>query len=97
MKKFLFLALSLLTLTTPTFAHAGEFFAYLDPGTGSLVLQVIAMGFLSVLAFFSQLKTLVLGWLTRQKSGNATAENSPSTIPMQSVNSETSHEDQKAA
>jgi hypothetical protein len=37
-----------------------ELFAYIDPFTGSLVLQVLAMAFFSVLVFFRHVKDTVL-------------------------------------
>ena len=36
-------------------------FAYIDPFTGSLVLQLLAMAFMSVLIFFKKVKTFTLG------------------------------------
>lgn len=35
-------------------------FAYIDPFTGSLLLQILAMGFMSVLIFFKKVKSFVL-------------------------------------
>ncbi|MBE6424597.1 MAG: hypothetical protein IJD43_02505 [Thermoguttaceae bacterium] len=37
------------------------FFAYLDPFTGSLILQILATGFLGVLAFFKPIVNLFKG------------------------------------
>ena len=36
-------------------------FAYLDPFTGSMVLQVLAAGFVAVLAFFRPLYNFIFG------------------------------------
>ncbi len=36
-------------------------FAYLDPFTGSMILQVLAAGFVAILAFFRPLYNLVFG------------------------------------
>jgi hypothetical protein len=41
--------------------QAGELYAYIDPFTGSLIIQVLAMAFLSILVFFKNLKAKVLG------------------------------------
>lgn len=38
-----------------------ELFAYLDPFTGSLILQVLAMAFVSILIFFQRCRAFVLG------------------------------------
>lgn len=37
------------------------FLAYLDPFTGSLILQILAAGFVSVLAFFKPILNLFRG------------------------------------
>ena len=36
-------------------------FAYIDPFTGSLILQLLAAGFMAVLLFFKRVKAFVLG------------------------------------
>ena len=36
-------------------------FAYIDPFTGSLILQLLAAGFMAVLLFFKRVKAIVLG------------------------------------
>ena len=36
-------------------------FAYIDPFTGSLLLQLLAAGFMGALVFFKKVKTFVLG------------------------------------
>ena len=36
-------------------------FAYIDPITGSLVLQLLVLGFTSLLVFFKKVRTFVLG------------------------------------
>jgi len=36
-------------------------FAYIDPFTGSLVLQLLVAGFLSALVFFQKVKAFVFG------------------------------------
>ena len=36
-------------------------FAYLDPFTGSMILQVLAAGFVTVLAFFRPLYNFIFG------------------------------------
>jgi len=37
------------------------FFAYIDPFTGSLVLQLLGMAFAAAMLFFKKIKTAVLG------------------------------------
>jgi hypothetical protein len=39
-----------------------ELFAYIDPFTGSLVLQVLAMAFFSLLIFFKRVRDTILGF-----------------------------------
>jgi hypothetical protein len=40
--------------------QAGELYAYIDPFTGSVIIQVLAMAFLSILIFFKNLKAKIL-------------------------------------
>jgi hypothetical protein len=42
-------------------------FAYIDAGTGSMMLQALIAGFFAVVFFFSQIKRWVLARLTVQK------------------------------
>lgn len=36
-------------------------FAYIDPATGSILLQVLAMALVGIIAFFRQIKYFILG------------------------------------
>lgn len=53
----------LFALIHPTPAHA-----YLDPGTGSLLLQGLAAGLVGVLAFWSRLRRMFREFLNRKKA-----------------------------
>lgn len=39
----------------------GTLFAYIDPFTGSLVIQLLVMAFVSMMVFFKKVKTVILG------------------------------------
>lgn len=54
--------LALFALIAPAQAHA-----YLDPGTGSLLLQGLAAGFVAVLAFWGRLRKTFSAYLNRKK------------------------------
>ena len=49
-------------------------FAYIDPFTGSLVLQLLAMGFLSMVIFFKKAKDFVLSLFGIKKAPAAEME-----------------------
>ena len=66
--------LKIVTLTTPMLSvrfqmqfytrkdsSVSTFFAYIDPITGSLVFQLLVLGFMAVLAFFKRVNAFVLG------------------------------------
>lgn len=55
--------LLLLGILAPAQAHA-----YLDPGTGSMILQGLAAGFVALLAFWSRLRTLISNFFKKDKS-----------------------------
>lgn len=62
MKTFFFFALTLvLAMLASNSAQAGELYGYIDPFTGSLILQVLAMGFFAALAFLKQVRGFFLG------------------------------------
>lgn len=50
-------------------------FAYLDPFTGSMVLQVLAAGFVTILAFFRPLYNFIFGKKTTQNQVDDWNEN----------------------
>ena len=50
-------------------------FAYLDPFTGSMILQVLAAGFVTVLAFFRPLYNFIFGKKTTQNQVDDWNEN----------------------
>lgn len=50
-------------------------FAYLDPFTGSMVLQVLAAGFVTVLAFFRPLYNFIFGKKATQNQVDDWSEN----------------------
>ena len=61
-------------------------FAYLDPFTGSMVLQVLAAGFVTILAFFRPLYNFIFGKKTTQNqvddwSENVSADEKPEEKP----------------
>lgn len=47
----------------PTQAHA-----YLDPGTGSMILQGLAAGLIALLAFWSRVRALISNFFKKDKS-----------------------------
>lgn len=47
----------------PTQAHA-----YLDPGTGSMILQGLAAGLVALLAFWSRVRALISNFFKKDKS-----------------------------
>jgi hypothetical protein len=75
--------------------QAGEIYAYIDPFTGSIVLQVLAMVFLSILVFFKKLKSSILGFFGYGKTEESKqTENESETIKSEQSNS---NEDRNAA
>jgi hypothetical protein len=75
--------------------RADDMFAYIDPFTGSIVLQVLAMAFLSILVFFKNLKATVLGFLGYRKTAKSEqAEDELETIKLEQNDSD---EDRKVA
>lgn len=54
--------MGLFALINPARAHA-----YLDPGTGSLLLQGLAAGMVAVLAFWSRLRRMFREFMSRKK------------------------------
>lgn len=42
--------------------------AYLDPGTGSMILQGLAAGLVALLAFWSRARTLIRNFFKKDKS-----------------------------
>jgi len=56
------LLLACLLFVSPVTAQAGELlFAYIDPFTGSLVLQVLAGAFMGIMIFFKKIKAFAFG------------------------------------
>ena len=49
-------------------------FAYIDPGTGQLVLQVLAMTFMSMILFFQSVKAYVIGFFGVKRSAKVDTE-----------------------
>jgi hypothetical protein len=58
-------------------------FAYIDPFTGSLILQLLAMGFASVVIFFKKIKAFVLGFFGIKKNVESDLE-SADVLPFKS-------------
>ena len=54
--------------------------AYLDPGSGSIVIQMILAAILGAGAFFSIYWKKIKGWLSRKKAPDF-EENDPTTLP----------------
>lgn len=50
-------------VVAPTAAHA-----YLDPGTGSMILQGLAAGLVALLAFWSRVRTMLSNFFKKDKS-----------------------------
>lgn len=48
-------------LLSPTFA-----FAYIDPGTGSIILQGLAAAAIAVAAFWGRIKNIILSLFTKK-------------------------------
>ena len=51
--------------------------AYLDPGTGSLLLQAVAAAFVTVLAFWRRLRFGIRDFLMKGDGGSAKADGEP--------------------
>jgi len=47
--------------------------AYIDPGTGSMLLQALAAAFVGILAFGKHIKLFVLGLFSRKRDENPEA------------------------
>jgi Mg2+/Co2+ transporter CorB len=80
--------------------QAGELYAYIDPFTGSLVLQVLAMAFLSILVFFKKLKASVLGFFGFGKTTESKQidnKDELETIKLEQNNSNEDHKNHKVA
>jgi len=56
-----------------------ELFAYIDPFTGYLVLQVLAIAFFSVLAFFRKCRDFILGLFGIKRKKTETLDGEPDT------------------
>lgn len=59
-------------------------YAYLDPGTGSILLQVLLGGFALLAGFFVSMRNKVSGFFGRKKPGNAQPSERPSSPPTRS-------------
>lgn len=55
--------LLLFGVLAPNQAHA-----YLDPGTGSMILQGLAAGLVAVLAFWSRIKGMIRNFFNKDKN-----------------------------
>lgn len=44
--------------------------AYIDPGTGTMVLQLIGAGVAAVLFYFRNLRMQIMSWFTGRKQAN---------------------------
>ncbi|MDR2440202.1 MAG: hypothetical protein LBE12_12660 [Planctomycetaceae bacterium] len=99
MKNFMFAAsIFVIVISGTVQAQAGEFFAYIDPFTGSVVIQVLAMAFLSILVFFKNLKASVLGFFGYGKTANSEqAEDESETIKLESNVQNDSNKDHNQA
>lgn len=53
--------LLVMLFVVPSSAHA-----YLDPGTSSMILQVLAAGLVSVLAFYSKIKRAIMSFFKKK-------------------------------
>ena len=65
--KFLFLIFSLIAYTSPAYA-------YLDPGTGSMLVQVLIGGVAVVMSFLSLYWQKVKAFFSKEESDTDTAE-----------------------
>lgn len=80
-----------------------DLFAYIDLSTGSLLIQLLAMAFMSVMIFFTQVKVFILGLFGIRKkdvsieleSADTEAESMP-TVKLEQV-AESADERKKAA
>ncbi len=52
-------------LLSPSLAYA-----YIDAGTGSLIIQAVIAGLASVLVFFGSIKTMILNLLKKKNKNN---------------------------
>ena len=69
--------------------------AYIDMSTGGLLLQVLAMGFMSVLIFFQTVKVFVLGLFGYKPAAKADLELELPDNP--TIKLEPANEDEKKA
>lgn len=53
-------------------------FAYIDPGTGSMILQALLAGLVAVLAFWKQIWARVSLFLAKDNAGQAVQEDKSS-------------------
>ena len=65
--KFLFLIISLISYTSPAYA-------YLDPGTGSMLLQGLIGGIAAAIAFLSIYWQKVKAFFSKEEADTDTAE-----------------------
>ena len=73
-------------------------FAYIDMSTGSLLLQLLAMSFMSVFIFFQQVKAFILGLFGINRSAKSSLDLDSadvSTIKLDQF--ENAHEEEKKA
>lgn len=71
-------------------------FAYIDPFTGSLLLQLLVMGFMSILVFFKKVKSFTLGLFGLRKDATVDAEE-VQTISLHAEKSNDRNQEKKAA
>ncbi|HEU0224246.1 MAG TPA: hypothetical protein VFR29_02315 [Steroidobacteraceae bacterium] len=51
--------------------------AYIDPGTGSMLLQVIGAAVAGAIFYFRELRIKILSWFGRRPAGSAEADGQP--------------------
>jgi hypothetical protein len=61
---------SLLFVLSMSLIFSNSASAYFDPGTGSLILQILAAGAVSVAVFWRQVKAKIVGLFKKDKDGD---------------------------
>ena len=79
------LLLACLFLSIPQVGQAGELFAYIDPFTGSLLLQVLVGGFMGIMIFFKKIKAFAFGFFGNKKNVESIEDTDDPTIQLDDV------------
>lgn len=56
-------------------------YAYIDPGTGTMLLQLIGAAVAGALFYFRNFKNMVVGWFTGRRADKDKSGDGPNSLP----------------